>query len=249
MPSTTPAAAVDKSGDRVKEMFGQIAARYDLLNHLLSGGIDIYWRNFTVRTVPIEGTDPILDVCTGTGDLALAYWVAGKGDVEVIGTDFTPQMLELAKEKFRKRQARSGNTAHGVTFLEADTMHLPFEDNRFQIVSVSFGLRNVNDTLAGLNEMIRVARPGGRIAILEFSQPMNSVFGALYRWYFNTVLPRVGQLIARNRHEAYRYLPNSVAEFPCGKALADIMEQCGLTNVRFTPLTFGIATLYVGTKR
>lgn len=229
-------------------MFGQIARRYDLLNHLLSGGIDIYWRKFTVRKVPIQGDAPVLDTCTGTGDLALMYWAAAKGTVEVIGTDFTPEMLERAREKFDRRKTQFGEAATQIEFLEADTQQLPFENDRFQIVSVAFGLRNVVDTQAGLKEMIRVCQPGGRVAILEFSQPMNSVFGALYRWYFNTVLPRVGQLVARNRQEAYRYLPASVSQFPCGQELAKIMEDCELTNVTFTPLTFGIATLYVGIK-
>lgn len=247
-PTTTPEPRVDKSGDKVKAMFGQIARRYDLLNHLLSGGIDITWRNFTVRTVPIRGTAPVLDVCTGTGDLALAYWASARGTVEVLGTDFTPEMLTLAREKFARRKDQFGGGAHPVEFIEADTQQLPFESDRFQIVSVAFGLRNVSDTQAGLKEMIRVCQPGGRVAILEFSQPLNSVLGAMYRWYFNTVLPRVGQWVAKNRHEAYRYLPASVSEFPCGKALAAIMEQSGLQNISFTPLTFGIATLYVGEK-
>lgn len=246
--TTSPPVAVDKSGDRVREMFGQIARRYDLLNHLLSGGIDILWRNFAVKTVPIRGTAPLLDVCTGTGDLALTYWAQGEGKVDVTGTDFTPEMLALAREKFAKRKGKFGPAATVVDFIEADTLHLPFEDNRFQIVSVAFGLRNVNGTEAGLREMIRVAQPGGRVAVLEFSKPTNSFFGACYRWYFNTVLPRVGQFVAKNRQAAYRYLPASVSEFPCGQALADVMRECGLQNVTFTPLTFGIATLYVGEK-
>ncbi|MCA9079001.1 MAG: bifunctional demethylmenaquinone methyltransferase/2-methoxy-6-polyprenyl-1,4-benzoquinol methylase UbiE [Planctomycetaceae bacterium] len=243
-----PAQTIDKSGDRVKEMFGQIAGRYDLLNHLLSGGIDIYWRNYTVRQVPIQGTSPVLDVCTGTGDLALTYWASAKGTVVVTGTDFTPEMLVRAKQKFAKRANQFGSASKPVDFLEADTLQLPFNDNQFQIVSVGFGLRNVADTEGGLREMIRVCEPGGRVAILEFSKPPGSVFGALYRWYFNSVLPRVGQFVSKNRQEAYRYLPSSVSQFPCGQALADMMESCGLRNVQFTPLTFGIATLYVGEK-
>ncbi|HWL10069.1 MAG TPA: bifunctional demethylmenaquinone methyltransferase/2-methoxy-6-polyprenyl-1,4-benzoquinol methylase UbiE [Planctomicrobium sp.] len=246
--NTTPAEStmtVDKSGDRVKKMFGEISARYDLMNHLLSGGIDIYWRTFTVRNVPPEGSAPILDVCTGTGDLALAYWeVTGRKD-SVVGTDFTPEMLEIATKKAKRIDPNFSRT---LQFLEADTQSLPFPDDQFQIVSVAFGLRNVSDTRAGLQEMRRVCLPGGRVAILEFSQPTLPGLAGLYRWYFKNVLPRVGQLFARNNEEAYNYLPQSVSEFPSGAALVKVMEECGLRDVKFTPLTFGIATLYVGVK-
>jgi demethylmenaquinone methyltransferase/2-methoxy-6-polyprenyl-1,4-benzoquinol methylase len=240
------AHSVDKSGERVRRMFGEIAARYDLMNHLLSGGIDVYWRARTVRRVAPQGEAPILDVCTGTGDLALAYWEAAGRKVRVVGTDFTPEMLKLAREKFIRRGAKSPGA--DVEFIEADTQQLPFPDDEFQIVSVAFGLRNVSDTRAGLKEMLRVCRPGGQVAVLEFSQPTFPGLAGLYRWYFRNILPRVGQLFAKNREDAYNYLPQSVSEFPCGQALAEIMAECGLQDVRFTPLTFGIATLYVGTK-
>jgi demethylmenaquinone methyltransferase/2-methoxy-6-polyprenyl-1,4-benzoquinol methylase len=257
---------VDKSEDRVRRMFGEISGRYDLLNHLLSGGVDIYWRARAVRQCPPEGTAPILDVCTGTGDLALAYWKAGRGQIEVIGADFTPEMLRIAE---RKRDAwlkgrgdaetwRRGETnlaaspplrvPASLSFVEADTQQLPFDGNRFQIVSVAFGLRNVTDTRRGLREMIRVCQPSGRVCILEFSLPTNAVLRGLYLFYFRTVLPRIGQLVARNRQSAYNYLPASVAEFPYGRALANILEECGLRDVTWTPLTFGIATLYIGRK-
>lgn len=243
--STSP--RIDKSGERVRRMFGEIAERYDLMNHLLSGGVDIYWRSYTVRHVAPEGDAPVLDVCTGTGDLALAYWKAGRGNMSVVGTDFTPRMLELAREKFQRLKTADSPTA-SVEFHEADTQQLPFENDRFQIVSVAFGLRNVSDTQAGLREMLRVCRPGGRVAVLEFSTPTLPGLAGLYRWYFRNVLPRVGQLFARNREEAYHYLPASVSEFPSGVALTAIMSECGLEQVTHTPLTFGIATLYVGRK-
>lgn len=239
---------VDKSGDRVKRMFGQIAGRYDLLNHVLSCGIDILWRRHTVKAVAPRGTAEILDVCTGTGDLALEYWKAGQGKIAVQATDFTPEMLVIAREKFAKNSGQFGSDAAGVTFREADTQQLPFEDDRFQIVSVAFGIRNVTDTKAGIREMIRVCQPGGRVAILEFSQPQNSILGAMYRGYFKYVLPRVGQSVSRNEHDAYHYLPASVAEFPCGEAMASLLREEGLVDVKFTPLTLGIATLYVGVK-
>lgn len=241
------ATTVDKSGERVQRMFGQIADRYDLMNHLLSGGIDVLWRKRTVRQVPPQGQDPILDVCTGTGDLALAFWKAARGKVRVVGTDFTPRMLELAREKADHRRSADSETA-AIEFVQADTQQLPFDDDTFQIVSVAFGLRNVQDTRAGLTEMLRVCKPGGRVAVLEFSQPTMPGFAGLYRWYFRNVLPRIGQLFAKNREDAYEYLPESVSEFPCGQELADIMSECGLEQVWFEPLTFGIASLYVGTK-
>ena len=239
---------VDKSGERVQRMFGQIAQRYDLMNHLLSGGIDIYWRSFTVKKVPPRNQSPILDVCTGTGDLALAYWKAAGKQVDVIGTDFTPQMLEIAREKFTRQNSAQGNQHSKVEFHEADTQELPFKDNRFQIVSVAFGLRNVADTRNGLREMMRVCEPGGSVAILEFSNPTFPGLAGMYRWYFKNVLPRLGQLFASNSEQAYDYLPQSVTEFPCGEELAEIMRECGLEEVVFTSLTFGIATLYVGRK-
>jgi demethylmenaquinone methyltransferase/2-methoxy-6-polyprenyl-1,4-benzoquinol methylase len=241
-------AGVDKSGDRVRKMFGEISGRYDFLNHLLSGGTDVYWRWRTVRACPPHGEGPILDVCTGTGDLALAYWKRGRGKIEVVGTDFTPEMLRIAEKK--RDQRRTGTEASApITFLEADTQSLPFEDNRFQIVSVAFGLRNVSNTECGVKEMTRVCQPGGRVCILEFSLPKNAVFRSVYRWYFRNLLPRIGQFFARNRQAAYNYLPESVSEFPYGQALADQLAAWGLENVTHTPLTFGIATLYIGTKK
>jgi demethylmenaquinone methyltransferase / 2-methoxy-6-polyprenyl-1,4-benzoquinol methylase len=237
-------------------MFGEIAPRYDLLNHVLSLGIDIYWRDRTVRQCPPSNEAPILDVCTGTGDLALAYWKRGHGRIPVMATDFTHQMLTRANAK-RDRQLGSAaapaseSTAEGtapLVFLEADTQKLPFASNLFQLVTVAFGLRNVTDTRKGLEEMIRVCQPGGRVVVLEFSMPTQSVLGGLYRWYFKSVLPRVGQALARNQHSAYNYLPASVTQFPNGRELTQLMESCGLIETKFTPRTFGIATIYEGTK-
>lgn len=230
-------------------MFGEISGRYDLMNHLLSGGVDYYWRWRTIRAVAPKGTEPILDVCTGTGDLALAYWKAGGGRVPVMATDFTPEMLRLAEQKAARTYGKQiADGASPLTFLEADTQKLPFDDNEFQIVSVAFGLRNVTNTETGLREMTRVCQAGGRVVVLEFSMPTNPLFLFVYRNYFKYVLPRIGQLLAKNKQSAYDYLPASVSEFPYGQALADKMTACGLTDVTWTPLTFGIATLYVGTK-
>lgn len=234
---------VDKSGPRVRRMFGEIAGRYDFLNHLLSLNVDRYWRWRTVRTVAPQGGDRILDVCTGTGDLALAYHKASKGEAEIVGADFCHEMLALGHQKGMK--ARAGDR---LTFIEADAQSLPFPSDRFNIVTVAFGLRNVADTDAGLAEMTRVCAPGGQVAVLEFSSPEWEPFKGIYSWYFRNVLPRIGQMIARNAESAYSYLPESVGEFPQGEALAERMRRVGLTEVSYRPLTLGVATLYVGKK-
>lgn len=235
--------AVDKSPGRIRTMFGEIAPRYDVLNHLLSAGIDRWWRRRTVRLAPAVGEEPVLDVCTGTGDLALAYWRSRQGQPPVVGVDFCRPMLQLGREK----AARAG-AAGKVTLLEADALSLPFADDLFQVVSIAFGLRNLADPDRGLREMARVCRPGGRVAVLEFSLPRSRRLRAIYGWYFRHVLPRIGQALARNRQGAYNYLPASVGEFFEPEALSRRMEQAGLGGVRCYPLTFGIASLYVGGK-
>ncbi len=229
-------------------MFGGIAPRYDLFNHTLSGGVDTYWLARTVRLVKPEVTEPILDLCTGTGDLAFAFAKAGGGKVPVIGADFTPEMIELANAKREKAEASGKVPAGLMKFVVADTQQLPFDSDSCQIVSVAFGLRNVADTMRGLREMVRVCRPGGRVAVLEFSKPKNRAFNAVYQAYFRTVLPRIGQVVSGSRDLAYEYLPQSVAAFPCGRELASMMEQAGLERTQFKSLTFGIATLYWGRK-
>ena len=234
---------VDKSAARVREMFGQIARRYDLLNHLLSLNIDRGWRRRAVKLVPPGDEGPVLDVCTGTGDLALAYWRSRPGRLPIVGADFCHPMLVVAAQKARRLRAETD-----VTWIEADAQQLPFADGRFQIVCEAFGLRNISDTQQGLREMARVCRPGGRVAVLEFSMARCRPLRVLYGWYFRHLLPRLGQTLARNRQDAYNYLPASVAEFPQGEELAERMRAVGLDQVHYWPFTFGIATLYVGVK-
>jgi demethylmenaquinone methyltransferase/2-methoxy-6-polyprenyl-1,4-benzoquinol methylase len=230
-------------------MFGRIAGRYDFLNHLLSLGIDRYWRRRTVRLVPPNPQSskpplPILDVCTGTGDLALAYDRAAHGQAQIVAADFCAEMLVIGRQK----AARAGADGR-VTFLEADAQSLPLASESFQIVCVAFGLRNVADTNRGLSEMVRVAAPGGRVAVLEFSTPSRQPLKSIYGWYFRRVLPRIGRLFARQSGDAYEYLPQSVGEFPQGEAMCQRMRDAGLADVRSYPLTFGVATLYVGVKK
>ncbi|MGL4512886.1 MAG: bifunctional demethylmenaquinone methyltransferase/2-methoxy-6-polyprenyl-1,4-benzoquinol methylase UbiE [Lacipirellulaceae bacterium] len=244
----TIAAPIDKSGERVKRMFGEIAPRYDLLNHLLSGNVDRYWRWRTTRIVPLSTAGPLagkplLDLCTGTGDLALAYDRAARGRVSITAADFCPEMLALGAQK----GARAGVNDH-VEWVEADATRLPFDTDKYQLVTAAFGLRNVVDTDQALREMTRVAAPRGKVAVLEFSTPRRQPLRGIYGWYFRNVLPRLGQLLMRNNSAAYDYLPESVRQFDEYEALAARMTAAGLTDVRFHPLTFGIATLYVGEK-
>jgi demethylmenaquinone methyltransferase / 2-methoxy-6-polyprenyl-1,4-benzoquinol methylase len=214
--------SVDKSGERIRRMFG------------------------TVRAIKLEGDAPILDVCTGTGDLAIAFWQHAEQKIAVTGVDFTPEMLELARAKAAK--LKRIDDAAPLEFLEGDTLHLPFGDNMFQVVSVAFGLRNVSDTIGGIKEMVRVCKPGGTVAILEFSMAKSKIIGGMYKAYFHHLLPRIGQWFSKSDDSAYNYLPKSVAEFPDGEKLTALMQQCGLVETSFKPLTFGVATLYLGTK-
>ena len=235
---------LDKSESRVREMFRQIAPRYDAMNHLLSLNTDKYWRWRAVRRLQLEEGHPVLDTCTGTGDLALAISKKAPNGVQVVGSDFCNAMLEIARSKGERP---ANNNLH-VDFIEADSQALPFPSDTFQCVTVAFGLRNVTDTDLGLREMARVCRPGGKVLVLEFSRPKTFGLKQSYNFYFTHVLPRVGQWFARNDKSAYKYLPESVGQFPDGQALADRMTDAGLVEVSFTPLTFGVATIYEGRK-
>ena len=237
-------SSLDKSADRVRRMFAEIAPRYDFLNHFLSLNIDKYWRRRTLAILNPKVGESFLDVCTGTGDLALAASRRLESSTEVIGSDFCGEMLQFA----RKKQCKLQMDSHHLAFVEADTTQLPFESDRFQTVSVAFGLRNVVDTMQGLREMVRVCRPGGTVAVLEFSQPTFPVLKQLYGFYFRKILPGIGNSLARNSKEAYAYLPASVSEFPSGEAMAELLREVGLAQVRYIPMTFGVATLYIGQK-
>ena len=243
-PTSLSSKMLDKSGDRVRQMFAEIAPKYDLMNHVLSLNIDRHWRSKTIRILGLTPGEPVLDVCTGTGDLTLAMARSLGKDTEIVGSDFCVEMLEIA----RKKQTKILPGFDKVEFIEADTQELPFPDNYFQAVTVAFGLRNVAVTEKGLSEMRRVCRPGGKIAVLEFSKP--TVFGLrhIYNAYFKTILPRVGQSMSKNKQSAYEYLPQSVQEFPSGEGLATVMRQANLTAIKMVPMTFGVVTLYIGAK-
>ena len=231
------------SEKRIQNLFAAVAYHYDFLNSLLSLRRDSAWRRETVKASGVDLRSKVLDVCTGTGELALAYADKIGAEGFVIASDFCFEMLVIGDEKVERKE-RGTDTS----FLAADTLILPFLDDTFDVVSVGFGIRNVSDLEMGIREMARVAAPGGRVVILEFTQPVNPLFRSLYYFYFTKILPFVGNLISRSQDDAYGYLPRSVMKFPNCEALKAVMEQCGLTDVRFYRKTFGIVSIHVGQK-
>jgi len=252
LPGTRPAGADDEAAAsrQVREMFSRIAPRYDLLNHLLSLRFDILWRRRVARRFRELLARPdarVLDLCCGTGDLTLALaaqaGLAGRSSRAMIcGADFAHPMLLLARAK---ADARGADSLSG--FLEADALTLPFAGESFDLVTAAFGFRNLANYQAGLAELWRVLRPGGSVAILEFTEPRNAIFGRLFRYYFHSVLPRVGALISGNER-AYSYLPRSVERFPGPSDLAQWMERAGYREVRFERWTGGIVALHIGRR-
>jgi demethylmenaquinone methyltransferase/2-methoxy-6-polyprenyl-1,4-benzoquinol methylase len=221
-------------------MFSGIARRYDLLNHLLSGNIDKRWRRKTARALEssLVGGARVLDVACGTGDLSLV--LADAGAVRVVGLDFCRPMLEIAR-----RKAVEGSCP--VPFVEGDALRLPFADETFDVATIAFGLRNLAGVTEGLRELRRILKPGGRLAVLEFSSPVVPGFRAMFRFYFTRVLPRIGGLVSGSRG-AYEYLPDSVTKFPDQKRLAELMRAEGFEGVEYSNLTGGIAALHTGTR-
>lgn len=216
--------------ERVRQMFGSIASRYDLANHLLSCGCDFYWRKRAADIVASWRTEKIADLATGTGDLALALQ-RKLPNAEIVGVDFLPEMVELAKRKSVRNA------------IVADAMKLPFADASFDCVTVAFGLRNMEDWGRALREMARVTRPGGHLLVLEFSLPAMSILRAIYRFYLHRCMPILGSCLTKQK-QAYDYLGESIEEFPSGRAMLDLMEASGFINARAEPLTGGIVTIY-----
>jgi demethylmenaquinone methyltransferase/2-methoxy-6-polyprenyl-1,4-benzoquinol methylase len=242
---------VASTGRAVRDMFAAVAPRYDFLNHFLSLGSDIAWRRAAAQGLRAALARPrsvAVDVCCGTGDLALELARVSRG--AVIGTDFCRPMLERAVGKARRQAARAerpGSRA-AVLFLEADTLALPFRDNSLDALSSAFGFRNLANYARGLQEMRRVLKPGGSLAILEFSQVRWPVFGPLFRAYFRRILPCVGTLIS-GIEGPYRYLPDSVARFPDQETLAEAMRRAGFVKVWYRNFLGGVAALHLGEKR
>ncbi len=225
----------------VQTMFDAIAPQYDFLNSLLSVRMHHVWRRRATDLAGLKPGDTALDVCTGTADFAfeLARRVGRQG--KVIGTDFSASMLGLGE----KKRVRRGLSQVQLTL--ADTQTLPFPTNTFDAVTVGFGIRNVSDTQQGISEMVRVARPGGRVVLLEFNQPTNPFFAAVYRWYSFTILPVLGGLVS-GRRAAYEYLPSSVAAFHSRDAIAMMMQQAGLVDIEIINLMFGAVVIHRGVK-
>jgi demethylmenaquinone methyltransferase/2-methoxy-6-polyprenyl-1,4-benzoquinol methylase len=224
---------------KVREMFTQIAPSYDLLNHVLSLQMDRLWRARVARILsPIlrRADAVVLDLCCGTGDLALS--LARAGPARVIGADFAHTMLVQASEK---------GASAGIKFLEADALGLPFADESFDLLTAAFGFRNLANYEDGLREMRRVLKPGGTLAILEFTEPPDGFVGDLYRWYFRRVLPRIGGMLSGDR-SAYTYLPKSVARFFRPAQLGELMGAVGFASVGFRVWTMGTVALHTGVK-
>lgn len=232
---------LSNKGERIREMFNSIAPRYDLLNRLLSLGIDRRWRRFAVKQIRFAEGGRILDVATGTADVAMEIAAATPATVTITGVDFSPQMVALGREKVSRSRF-----AARINLEVAPCEAIPFADNSFDSATIAFGIRNVVDRLCGLKEMLRVLKPGGRIVILEFSNPQSRIFKALYNFYFLKILPVVGGMISN--FSAYKYLPDSVLEFPSREEFKKIMAEAGFNVVTHKDLTFGIATVYTGEK-
>ncbi len=230
---------LDEKNRAIGEMFSSIAPRYDFLNRLLSRGVDRRWRRAAAAGLHGGPGGRHLDVATGTADVALEIFRQKGKAAFVVGADISLEMMRIGREK----AARAG-LAGRMAFLRAPGEALPFRDGAFDSASVAFGIRNLVDRERGLAEMCRVVRPGGRVIVLEFSLPDASVIGAAYRFYFGKILPRIGGLVSRR--SAYAYLPESVREFPPPPVFAAMMRAAGCASVDRRPLTFGIATLYVG---
>lgn len=222
----------------VRSMFGRIAGRYDLLNRVLSAGIDRGWRARTVRRAGELRGKRVVDACCGTGDLAIEFAAAG---ATVVGVDFTPEMLLHAGPKAQERRLAG-------LFVHGDAMRLPIATGVADFCSVAFGVRNLSDPDLGLRELARVLKPGGRLFVLEFSPPPKGLIGALYRFYFLKILPWIGGLVSGDR-EAYRYLPRTVSAWPEPEAVKRKLEAAGLVDCGYERLTFGIASLHWGTRR
>ncbi|MBP2681528.1 MAG: 2-octaprenyl-6-methoxy,4-benzoquinone methylase [Candidatus Krumholzibacteriota bacterium] len=232
-------AAPDKS--RTPEMFSRIAGRYDLLNHLLSLNIDRSWRRALVEQSGLAAGGRVLDVCAGTGDVAVAFAKHAEPS-EIVCVDLSREMLEIGIEKARRRKLEGV-----VRFVEGDALRLPFGDGRFDAVSIAFGLRNLPDYAAGIAEMKRVLAPGGRLLVLEFAPPSRDLYRKGYAFYLGRLVPFVGGAVSGSR-EAYRYLASSVGEFVTRERVVDLFQEAGLKNVSAKPMTGGIVFLYIGEK-
>jgi len=234
-------ARLSEKGRGIQHMFDTIAPRYDLLNRLLSLGIDRRWRRFAVRQLELQEGARILDIATGTGDVALEIAAQSPPSVEIVGEDFTQGMLVLGRDKVARSPYRGR-----IRLANASCEAIPHPEHTFDGLTIAFGIRNVIDRPLGLCEMFRVLKPGGRAVILEFSHPENRLFQNLYYLYFKHILPFIGGLLSKR--SAYQYLPDSVLEFPSRPDFEQMMREAGFEQVRSHALTGGIASVFVGTR-
>lgn len=237
--TVTPYSPDGSKREQVERMFDNISPKYDLLNRMLSMGIDQGWRRRVMRLVAQEPVEHLLDVATGTADLAI---LASKKVPRVTGVDISEGMLGHGRTKVADR-----GLSERVVLQRADSAALPFPDGSFDAVTVAFGVRNFEQLELGISEMRRVLKPGGRLFVLEFSKPQHTPFRQLFRFYFHNVMPFIGKLVSRD-DAAYTYLPKSVDAFPEGPAFLEMMRATGLREVRSESLTGGVATLYIGRK-
>ena len=226
--------------EQVAKMFDNISGRYDFLNHFLSLGIDIRWRKKAIKELTLLAPKLILDVATGTGDFAIQ--ALDLCPDKVIGIDISEGMLDVGRAKMVAR-----NLDQKIELRNGDSENIPFEENKFDAVIVAFGVRNFENLEKGLTEIFRVVKPGGKVVILEFSKPTSFPFKQLYNFYFKFILPGIGRLFSKDR-DAYRYLPESVQAFPDGNDFLKILSGIGYKFTTCKPLTFGISSLYTGTK-
>ena len=226
--------------EQIAAMFNSISGKYDFLNHFLSLGIDILWRKRAVRLLKNHQPKLILDIATGTGDFAIE--ALSLNPEKIIGVDISEGMLSVGREKLIKK-----NLTDKIELLSGDSEVLPFEDNFFDAVIVSFGVRNFENLEKGLSDMLRVLKPDGKVVILEFSKPKSFPFKQIYQFYFQWILPKIGKLISKN-HAAYTYLPDSVEAFPDGDDFLNILNKIGFQKNQCTPLTLGISSIYSGSK-
>lgn len=226
--------------DQVAKMFDSISGKYDFLNHFLSLGIDISWRRKAIKLLSSLAPKQILDVATGTGDFAIE--ALKLNPEQVIGVDISEGMLEVGRAKMKDKKLD-----HKIELMYGDSENLPFEENKFDAVIVAFGVRNFENLERGLVEMLRVLRPGGKVVVLEFSKPGKFPFKQIYNFYFRFVLPKIGRWVSKDS-SAYTYLPESVQAFPDGEGFLKILNRLGYKNTSCKSLTFGISSLYIGTK-
>ncbi|MFV0237189.1 MAG: bifunctional demethylmenaquinone methyltransferase/2-methoxy-6-polyprenyl-1,4-benzoquinol methylase UbiE [Flavobacteriales bacterium] len=231
----------DKSKkEQVAEMFDNISVKYDFLNHILSMGIDIQWRKKVVKQIQVLQAEKVLDIATGTGDLAIM--IAEKTRAQITGLDLSAGMLEIGQKKVLEK-----GLENRIELIQGDSENLPFEDHTFDAITVSFGVRNFENLEKGLTEIHRVLKPTGTFIILEFAQPNTFPMKQLYRFYSKNILPSIGRIFSKD-NAAYTYLPESVEAFPYGEKMVKIIQKCGFKSVKNKSLTFGISAIYTSIK-